>query len=97
MNHGIADAVVLVKEITAAVQGNQSIQSAVDSYQKEMLDRAGEETRISITNTEMLHDWKRFLDSPILQRGGHPNEQQKGQASFDSPLARSLMSFGDQA
>lgn len=73
MNHGIADATVLVKELKAAATGNQSLQSAVDAYQKEMISRAGEEVKLSISNTEMLHDWNKFRDSPILQRGGHPN------------------------
>jgi len=73
MNHGIADANILVKELKAAVDGDQSVQMAIDAYQKEMISRAGEEVELSAMNTEMLHDWSRFQDSPILQRGGHPN------------------------
>ncbi len=73
MNHGIADATVLVKELKAATTGHQSLQPSVDAYQKEMISRAGEEVALSVTNTEMLHDWKRFRDSPIMQKGGNPN------------------------
>jgi len=73
MNHGIADATVLVKELKAATTGHQSLQSSVDAYQKEMISRAGEEVALSRTNTEMLHDWNRFRDSPIMQKGGNPN------------------------
>jgi 2-polyprenyl-6-methoxyphenol hydroxylase-like FAD-dependent oxidoreductase len=73
MNHGIADATVLVSELKATVAGNQSVQEALDAYQKEMIARAGEEVKLSLVNTEMLHDWSRFQDSPIMQRGGDPN------------------------
>jgi 2-polyprenyl-6-methoxyphenol hydroxylase-like FAD-dependent oxidoreductase len=73
MNHGIADATVLVKELKAAATSHQSLQSAVDAYQKEMIGRSGEEVELSLSNTEMLHDWNRFRDSPLMQKGGNPN------------------------
>jgi 2-polyprenyl-6-methoxyphenol hydroxylase-like FAD-dependent oxidoreductase len=73
MNHGIADATVLIKELKSVATGQQSLQSAVDTYQKEMISRAGEEVKLSTSNTEMLHDWERFKDSPLLQKGGNPN------------------------
>jgi 2-polyprenyl-6-methoxyphenol hydroxylase-like FAD-dependent oxidoreductase len=71
MNHGIADAVVLVREITKAKKGEQTIQQAVDAYQTEMITRAGDEVALSLVNTEMLHDWEKFQDSPLLKAGGH--------------------------
>lgn len=73
MNHGIANAVVFVKELTAASKGEQSNQAAVDAFQKEMIAGAGEEVQLSIGNTEMLHDWSRFQRPPLLVRGGNPN------------------------
>ncbi|EOD45326.1 putative fad binding domain-containing protein [Neofusicoccum parvum UCRNP2] len=79
MNHGIADASKLTKCLKAAATGDATWQSAVDEYQAEMIDRAGDEVRTSFENTEMLHDWSRMQDSPIMQRGGNPRE--KAQAS----------------
>jgi hypothetical protein len=73
MNHGIADATVLVKELAAAKTGSKSVQSAVDAYQNEMVARAGEEVALGVVNTEMLHDWSRFSQSPLMARGGDPN------------------------
>jgi 2-polyprenyl-6-methoxyphenol hydroxylase-like FAD-dependent oxidoreductase len=73
MNHGIADAVTLVKELTAASKGEQGQKEAVDAFQKEMITRAGEEVQMSIGNTEMLHDWNRFQEAPLLVKGGNPN------------------------
>jgi len=75
MNHGIADAKVLTEQFTAAKDGKQTVAEALDNYQKEMLARAGEEVAMSIVNTEMLHDWSRFLNSPLMAKGGHANEK----------------------
>jgi 2-polyprenyl-6-methoxyphenol hydroxylase-like FAD-dependent oxidoreductase len=75
MNHGIADAHVLVKELKAAKAGEQNNQQAVDAYQKEMVPRAGDEVALSLVNTEMLHDWERFQDSPIMKMGGHATKK----------------------
>ena len=77
MNHGIADAVTLVKEVTAASKGEKTLKAAVDAYQQEMITRAGEEVQLSKGNTEMLHDWERFKESPLMQRGGDPNAPKK--------------------
>lgn len=75
MNHGIADASFLVRKLKSAAAGESSFAEAVDAYQAEMIDRAGDEVRTSIVNTEMLHDWSRMMDSAIMQRGGHPREK----------------------
>jgi 2-polyprenyl-6-methoxyphenol hydroxylase-like FAD-dependent oxidoreductase len=77
MNHGIADAVVMVKEITAASKGEKSLSDAIKAYQDEMISRAGEEVQISVGNTQMLHDWEKAQMSPLLQRGGDPNAPKK--------------------
>lgn len=77
MNHGIADAAMLTKCLKAAVAGEMTWQAAVDEYQAEMVDRAGDEVRTSLENTEMLHDRSRMQNSPIMQRGGHPREKQE--------------------
>jgi len=70
MNHGIADATVLVKELTAAMAGSKSVKEAADAYQDEMISRAGDEVVLGLVNTEMLHDWSRFSQSALMQKGG---------------------------
>jgi len=74
MNHGIKDAVILCDELADAVAGNKDVHEAVNSYEKEMIARVGEEVRISRMNTEMMHDWERLRESPFMQRGGDKNK-----------------------
>jgi hypothetical protein len=74
MNHGIADAAKIVQSVEAAVAGELSWLHAIDAYQQEMIARAGEEVALSLLNTEMLHDWDRAQDSPLLRKGGDKNE-----------------------
>ncbi|KAF2457404.1 monooxygenase [Lineolata rhizophorae] len=84
MNHGIADATSLVKKLTAAAKASETSAAAaaaaadaVAAYMAEMVDRAGDEVRTSWENTQMLHDWKRMAESPIMQRGGNPREEKE--------------------
>ncbi|KIW05397.1 hypothetical protein, variant [Verruconis gallopava] len=74
LNHCIADARTLSKEFEAANKGEKTLAEAIEAYQEEMIRRAGEEVEIGIGNTEMLHDWSRFLLSPLIVRGGDPNK-----------------------
>ncbi|KAK5174665.1 uncharacterized protein LTR77_001747 [Saxophila tyrrhenica] len=69
MNHGIADAVELTKILSAGGRGKE----AVLQHEAEMIKRAGEEVAISKSNTEMVHDWDRLMQSPLMQRGGDKN------------------------
>jgi hypothetical protein len=54
-------------------EGKKTLEEGIDAYNKEMIERAGEEVRGSKLNTEMLHDWERMKNAPLLQRGGDPN------------------------
>jgi 2-polyprenyl-6-methoxyphenol hydroxylase-like FAD-dependent oxidoreductase len=74
MNHGIADACKLMEELTAVRNVEKSQKDAVLAYQEEMIKRAGEEVRVSMMNTEMMHDWPRLQESPFMQRGGDKNK-----------------------
>ncbi|OAL37074.1 hypothetical protein AYO20_03551 [Fonsecaea nubica] len=78
LNHGIADARSLVLKYKAALAGETTFEEAAAAYVVEMVDRAGEEVRLSKENTEMLHDWERMANSPIMQRGGHPRGEEPG-------------------
>ena len=76
LNHGIADARSLVLKYRDAAAGKMSFEQAAAAYQAEMIDRAGDEVKISWENTQMLHDWSKMADSPIMQRGGHARGQE---------------------
>ncbi|KFY16415.1 hypothetical protein V492_01353 [Pseudogymnoascus sp. VKM F-4246] len=76
MNHGIADAASLVTKLKAALDDHSSVKNAVKSYNAEMIERAGDEVVSSKGNTEMLHDWSRMMNAPLIQKGGHPRSRQ---------------------
>lgn len=73
LNHGINDAVSLVELLGEAGKGMRSQEEAVLAYEAEMIERAGDEVKISKMNTEMMHDWDRLVQSPFMQRGGDKN------------------------
>lgn len=77
LNHGIADARSLVAKLKDAVDGKTSVEEAAALYQEEMVERAGDEVKTSKENTEMLHDWDRMAQSPIMQRGGYAKGQEQ--------------------
>lgn len=69
LNHSITDAASLTDAVRDFVSGKASQESAIASYEEEMVDRAGGEVRLSTLNTEMLHNWKKVLQSPVLTSG----------------------------
>lgn len=69
LNHSVTDAANLAEAVRAFVKGEKSPQAAIASYEEEMIERAGGEVRLSTMNTEMLHDWKKVLQSPVLTSG----------------------------
>ncbi|KAL4778426.1 hypothetical protein BJX76DRAFT_343166, partial [Aspergillus varians] len=69
LNHSIMDAGNLVAAIKAFVSGRKSRSEAVGAYEDEMIARGGGEVRMSTTNTEMVHDWQKVLESPIMRKG----------------------------
>jgi 2-polyprenyl-6-methoxyphenol hydroxylase-like FAD-dependent oxidoreductase len=66
---GIADACKLTEVLATVKEGSKTQKEAALEYEAEMIKRAGEEVRISMMNTEMMHDWERLKDSPFMQRG----------------------------
>lgn len=65
----MADAAKIVEALIS--EPNQSV--AMQNYESEMKDRAGEEVRSSVANTTMLHDWNRVLESPLMKAGLQQN------------------------
>lgn len=77
LNHGIADAASLTKLLAAVKDGSKSQEAAIEEYVDEMVPRAGEEVKMSIVNTEMLHDFEKMTNSPFFKKGGHANAGNK--------------------
>ncbi|KAK5047620.1 hypothetical protein LTR16_011103, partial [Cryomyces antarcticus] len=46
---------------------------AIAAYEAGMVARGGEEVRLSIANTTMLHDWARVMTSPVMTKGLRAN------------------------
>lgn len=64
----------LLRDVKA---GTKTQEVAIEEYVDEMVQRAGEEVKMSVGNTEMLHDWNRFVQSPIFRMGGHATKSNK--------------------
>lgn len=69
LNHSITDAGRLAAATTDFVTGRKSRPDAIREYEEEMIERAGGEVRMSTTNTEMVHDWSKVQESPIMKSG----------------------------
>lgn len=68
LNHAITDAAKLSTAIINIWCGETRMK-AIDSYEAEMIKRGGEEVRLGEMNTNMLHDWDKVLQSPVLRNG----------------------------
>ena len=77
LNHGIADAANLTQLLRSVKEGSKNHEAAVSEYMNELVPRAGEEVKMSVVNTDMLHDWEKLLDSPFLKAGGHATQTNK--------------------
>ncbi len=47
---------------------------AITKYEVEMKERAGEEVKMSVMNTTMLHDWDKVMASPVMTKGLKSNK-----------------------
>jgi 2-polyprenyl-6-methoxyphenol hydroxylase-like FAD-dependent oxidoreductase len=73
LNHSMTDAANLCKTIKQVMAGTVALDTAIKSYELEMVARTGEEVRVSALNTEMLHNWNMALCSPMLMSGLEAN------------------------
>lgn len=39
------------------------------AYEKEMLERGAEEVQLSVKTALTVHDWTRFMESPLMKHG----------------------------
>lgn len=72
LNHSITDAAKLAEAIHRFVSGRATRADAIGAYEEEMIARAGGEVRTSTVNTEMLHNWEKVQESPIMRAGMTP-------------------------
>ncbi|EGC42274.1 conserved hypothetical protein [Histoplasma capsulatum var. duboisii H88] len=69
LNHSLTDAAELCEAIKNFTSKKSTQGAAISSYEEAMIRRAGGEVRLSTTNTEMLHDWQKVLQSPLMKTG----------------------------
>lgn len=69
LNHSVTDAAEVVGAVKSFYSGREFQQTAINAYENKMIARAGAEVRLSTTNTEMLHDWRKVLASPVMTSG----------------------------
>ena len=74
LNHAVKDAYNLANAIAKMSKPDTGISHAerkqyIDEYEKEMIERGGEEVRLGEMNSKMLHDWEKVMHSPVMQKG----------------------------
>jgi 2-polyprenyl-6-methoxyphenol hydroxylase-like FAD-dependent oxidoreductase len=69
LNHSISDAGKIVQAVKSILDGSKTQEQAIGSYEKEMIERAGAEVRLSTQNTGMIHNWELVLQSPLFRKG----------------------------
>jgi 2-polyprenyl-6-methoxyphenol hydroxylase-like FAD-dependent oxidoreductase len=68
LNHSITDAGKL-REILVQLQSEANQKELLTKFEEEMIARSGEEVRSSTTNTVMLHNWAKVMESPFFTKG----------------------------
>lgn len=67
LNHALRSARELRDAIKRFWDGDEERQDAIDAYEARMRVRAGAEVEMSKANTEMLHKWEDFKESPLYR------------------------------
>ncbi|KAF2199401.1 FAD/NAD(P)-binding domain-containing protein [Delitschia confertaspora ATCC 74209] len=74
LNHSITDAGQLRDVIVQLKEGGNQ-KELITKFEEEMIGRSGEEVRGSSTNTGMLHDWEKVMESPVFTKGLNKNQE----------------------
>jgi 2-polyprenyl-6-methoxyphenol hydroxylase-like FAD-dependent oxidoreductase len=69
LNHSITDAAKINDAIKSFRSGQIDQKTAINLYEKEMIERAGAEVQMSSQNTKMLHEWEKAVQSPLFRKG----------------------------
>jgi len=73
LNHAITDALKLVQAIERHWNGGKEFVpeekvKAIEAYENEMVTGTSEEVRLGEKNMNMMHDWARLKESPVMTR-----------------------------
>jgi 2-polyprenyl-6-methoxyphenol hydroxylase-like FAD-dependent oxidoreductase len=68
LNHAICDAANIVAALGKVQKGELSLNDAISEYDTEMVKRGGDEVQVSLVNTQMFHNWKSIMQSPLMRR-----------------------------
>lgn len=69
LNHSIQDAVNLVAAIRAVDSDENSLSTAIDKYDAEVLKRGSDEVRTSVKSAILTHDFAKLTDAPVMKQG----------------------------
>jgi 2-polyprenyl-6-methoxyphenol hydroxylase-like FAD-dependent oxidoreductase len=71
LNHCIVDATNIVKALvsTQAPENPTSLASAITAYDEELVKRGADEVETSRKNALLVHDFNKFMDSPVMKVG----------------------------
>jgi 2-polyprenyl-6-methoxyphenol hydroxylase-like FAD-dependent oxidoreductase len=69
LNNALQDAANFVSAMKDVVGNGRGLREAVDSYDKEVLERGTTEMGISLKQTLSIHNWETMMQSPLVKMG----------------------------
>jgi len=69
LNHCIADVANFVRAIIDVNEGRATAAQAISAYDAELVKRGSDEVKTSRDNALLVHDFEKFMDSPVLKQG----------------------------
>ena len=42
---------------------------AISAYDEELVKRGSEEVQVSLKSAILIHDWEKFMESPVMKKG----------------------------
>ena len=70
LNHAIADASSYVAALRGVKEEGVDLEDATDGYDVEVTARGGEEVKISMMNTDLVHHWDKLMQSDLMHKKG---------------------------
>jgi 2-polyprenyl-6-methoxyphenol hydroxylase-like FAD-dependent oxidoreductase len=69
LNHAIADVSGFVKAVVEVRDGRKGREVALEEYNAEVVKRGSDEVETSRRNALLVHDFEKFMESPVLRQG----------------------------
>jgi 2-polyprenyl-6-methoxyphenol hydroxylase-like FAD-dependent oxidoreductase len=69
LNHCIADAKNFIQAMLDVKDGQKTAFEAVSTYDAELVQRGSDEVETSRKNALLVHNFEKFMDSPVLKQG----------------------------